>query len=116
MHVTLDEGSLTFRAYMAAVVGPSRRVFGNTRAVPIQQGESLVIARATGDTVLHVSVSLNNLAGPFMFSKNNQPAFLQDVSVSGGGVFTAVLLPGEELNVLSGHNAAATLTVSTVQF
>lgn len=112
--IILDGSSREVRAYLAAIVGPSRRPFGAVRREPLQAGVGVVASRATGETVLFVSVEVAANA-VLAFSRNNSPAVNQDITVS---MITSdpttfvdvVLMPGEELNVVSSVNTTIILT------
>lgn len=114
--IILDGSSREVRAYLAAIVGPSRRPFGAVRREPLQAGVGVVASRATGETVLFVSVEVAANA-VLAFSRNNSPAVNQDITVSmiAGNqnpttFVDVVLMPGEELNVVSSVNTTIILT------
>ena len=118
MKITLEGSDLEVRAYLAATVGPSRRVFGTVRPLPVQPFvPSLVSASRSGNTVLFVSVEAN-AAVTAAFSRQNGPSIGQDITILFSATETVfanfVLRPGEELSITA--NAAVTFVYSEMAF
>lgn len=120
-------GELNVRVRVAAVIGPMRVVHG-ARAVKTVEGTKAIkiAAGVTGDgnrnEVIFVQVSLQKGAPSptqVLFSSSesvgqNDIPFTFDSAVGTYNVFTAVLLPGEQLYAQAAGNVKVRLVVSAV--
>lgn len=110
MKLTLDtddgDDGLLARAYLAAVIGPSRRPNGKPNQVQVGAAPTLLVQNKTGTRVLSVTVSSGAAGQAVNFTVGSGPPFGFTV---GNGVNQSahfLLMPGEELY------AAATVAAS----
>ncbi|NJN63457.1 MAG: hypothetical protein HC882_00335 [Acidobacteria bacterium] len=87
---------LLTRAYLAAILGPSRRAsFGQTRKFVAPINTPVELARCSGDQVLFVSVRM--VVGQLTAFGPSNDIGISNSIVDPLGVLNAVLLPGESL-------------------
>lgn len=120
------EGNLSAKAYLAAVVGPSRLAYGkNTSQTLSQDVAQLVRNSGAAAQWAYVAVMLpGNVAGPkvALFSGKAQIGFNTAIPVSlqrtvgapGGNSFAAVLQPGEMLYASAAPGEAAFMVITSV--
>jgi hypothetical protein len=105
MKLTIDTGgdeadTLLARAYLAAVVGPSRRPFGRVTQIPVPVGEFVeLFNNATGARVVSVTVSSTQAGNAFQFAQTGGggPAFGSSLGNGPQQSLHFVLMPGEIL-------------------
>lgn len=129
IEIVPGEGNLSAKAYFAAVVGPTRLVFGKNTAVKLTQKAGQLVRNAGAAAQwAYVSVVLpGNVAGPkvALFSSSAQAGYNAAIPVSlqrtvgagGGNSLGVVLQPGEMLYGQAGPGEADfNVVVSVVWF
>lgn len=106
---------LLTRAYMAAIVGPSRVVgTGQTRKVPGPLNTGQRLSRASGDQVLFVQVRLT--AGQSIALGPSNDLGAANSTFAAAGFINQVLLPGEEIWGMNLGPTVAEFVVTEVRF
>jgi hypothetical protein len=128
IEIDAGRGNLNAKAYVAAVVGPYRLAHGSQKSLVLTAGTPMLVAKNPGvagtDQAMFVGVALQPgnapvtvLFGPGdqLGNSSNVPAKMDTAVAQLGGIsFSSVLLPGDELWVVS--DVATSLVSFSVGF